>query len=335
MTPSDDDRAFELVNGFRASALVQLACELGLPDRLAEGARGAADLAAAAGVLEDPLRRVLRALASMGIVEESSPGTYALTALGSRFLDRPGSYRAAALSLPQESSDAFREVHHSLETGRPGHEKAFGTSRWERLSGEPGAADAFQRFMVATSEQVAPALLAGHDFSAAKQVVDVGGGHGGLIAAVLAAHPQSQGVVLDLPPALAGAEEHLERKGVADRCTLVRGDFFESVPAGADAYLLKFILHDWYEDDCVRILRSCRAAMHPGSELLVVDRILPEVATPADLRSFMADIQMLVVIGGRERTLSEFEALFSAAGLALASTVELGAGISLLVARAA
>lgn len=327
--------AFELMNGFRATALVRVAAQLRLPDLLAEGPRSSEELALEVGVLPEPLHRILRALATLGVVTDLGDRSFALTDVGSQFQDRPGSLRANAIVLPEQSGPAFLEIRYSVETGRPGYDKAHGQSRWEHLSGNPEAFAQFQAFMVATSERAVPGLLRAFDFSAARVVADVAGGHGGLLAGVLAAHPHLQGVLFDLPAALEAAQAHLASKGVADRCRLVAGDFFEAVPAGADAYLLKFILHDWYDDACIRILERCRAAMTEGSSLLVVERLLPDRATPADLDLFFADIEMMVGVGGRERTLAEFEQLFGTAKFKLERSADLGGEFRLLVARPA
>lgn len=326
-------RAFELVNGFRASALVGVAAELRLPDHLQEKPLTADELAARTSTLPDPMRRLLRGLAALGVVEELDGGEFSLTDVGRQFQDGEGSMRAPAIALPKQSGPSFTEIAHSLETGRPGYDKVHGQSRWDHLSGDPQAIAEFQAFMTASSERVVPALLEAFDFSGAHTVIDVGGGHGGLLAGVLAAHPEVQGVIFDLQSVLDTADSHLARKGVAERCRLVEGSFFEEVPGGGDAYLLKFILHDWLDEECARILERCRAAMKPGSSLLVLERILPERATPENLGSFMADMEMMVAVGGRERTLSEFERLLNGAQLTLESTAHLGGEIHLLVAR--
>jgi orsellinic acid C2-O-methyltransferase len=313
--------------------MVRLAAQMHLPDLLAAEPRAAAELATTVSALPLPLHRLLRGLAALGVFEELDDGRFTLTDVGRQFLDKPGSMRSVAIALPQEGADAFREIRYAVETGRPGYEKAFGLSRWEHLASLPDAAADFQRFMIATSERAVPGLLREFDFSDLRVVADVGGGHGGLLAGVLAAHPELQGILYDLPAGIAGAEDHLRQKGVAERCTLVAGDFFESVPEGADAYLLKFVLHDWQDEECSRILKRCRTATSAGAALLIVERLLPDRATPADLPTVMADIQMLVVIGGRERTRADFEGLLDGAGFRLDRTADLNGELHLLVAR--
>jgi orsellinic acid C2-O-methyltransferase len=313
--------------------MVRLAAQMHLPDLLAAEPRSAPELARTVSALPQPLHRFLRGLAALGVFEELDDGRFTLTDVGRHFLDKPGSLRSSAIALPQEGGEAFREIRHAVETGRTGYEKAFGLSRWEHLSSLPDAAADFQRFMTATSERIVPGLLREFDFSGLQVVADVGGGHGGLLAGVLAAHPGLQGILFDLPAGLAGAEDHLRRKGVAERCTLVAGDFFDGVPDGADAYLLKFVLHDWQDEECSRILDRCRAATSMDAQLLIVERLLPDRATPADLSTVMADIQMLVVIGGRERTRAEFESLLDGAGFRLDRAADLNGELHLLVAR--
>lgn len=327
------DRAFELLNGFRASALVRTAAQLRIPDLLADGPRTAAELASQTGMLEDPLRRVLRSLCALGVFEEVGGGRFGLTAIGQQFRDLPGSQRTAAIMLPVESAAAFQELTYTLETGRPAYEKVHGESRWQHISGDAGLADAFQRAMISSSELAGPAVARAFDFPDGGTVVDVGGGRGALVAEILIANPGLRGVVLDLPAALNGAEEYLAARGVAERCRLVAGDFFQAVPEGGVAYLLKFILHDWPDEDCRRILATCRKTVPAGAALLLVERVLPERATPAVLRTFMADAQMLTVLGGRERTEAEYGALLDSEGFALRRVEPLVEAMSLLEAR--
>lgn len=332
MTQSDD-QAFALVNGFRASAMVRAVALLRIPDLLAAGARSAGELAAETGVQPGPLQRILRGLCALGVFEETGSGTFALTAVGERFRDVPGSLRTLAIMLPAESEATFRELEHTLRTGEPAYEKVHGLSRWQHIASDAGLADAFQRAMTSTSELVGPHLARAFDFRDRGTVVDVGGGRGALLAQVLLANPGLRGVVLDLPAALNGAEEYLSGLGVADRCELVAGDFFEAVPAQGGAYLLKFILHDWPDAECERILGRCREAMPASAALLIVERVLPERASTAALRTFMADVQMLVALGGRERTEEEYRELLGGAGFGLERSEPLTGELSLLVAR--
>jgi hypothetical protein len=331
--PTAEDRAFDLVNGFRASNLVRTAALLRIPDLVHDGVSSAKDLAARVGVLEDPLGRMLRALAALGVLEEEPGGHFVLTDVGERFRDVPGSLRMVAIMNPAEAQAAFQEMLHSLRTGEPAYKKVHGVTRWEHMAADQEIADVFQRTMVVTSEIVAPRVVKAFDFGGCRVVADIGGGMGALLAGVVSAHPDMHGILFDLPSGLAGASKYLTEKGVADRCQLVPGNFFDGVPANADAYLMKFILHDWSDGDCLRILSNCRSAMPADASLLIVERVLPQRASHAALRPFMLDMQMLVVLGGRERTVEEYEGLLNEAGFSLDNVTELGDTFWLLCAR--
>jgi len=324
-----------LIGGFRASSLVRTAALLRVPDVLAEGPASACELAAQAGVLADPLGRVLRGLATLGVVEELPDHRFRLTDVGDCLRDRPGSLRALAIMQPAESQVAFTHLEHTLQTGQPVYAKAHGMSRWDHLAAEPELSRAFNDAMVGWSQRVAPVLARNFPFGAARVVVDVGGGAGALLSGILAAHPHCEGIDFDLPAGLRDARPLLEAAGVWDRCRLVEGSFFESVPGGGDVYLLKQILHDWSDADCMRILDRCREAMGDDARLLVVERLLPDVATPADLRTVMGDLQMMVVLGGRERTVEEYRRLLATARLSLSDVMTLIDDFSLLVVRQA
>jgi len=329
------DRAFELIGGFRASSLVRTAALLPVPDALAEGPASAGELAAKTGALADPLGRVLRGLATVGVVEELPDHRFRLTAVGDCLRDRPGSLRALAIMQPAESQAAFMHLEHTLQTGEPAYARAHGVSRWDHLAAEPDLSRAFNDAMVGWSQRVAPVLARSFDFDAARVVVDVGGGAGALLSGILAAHPHCEGVDFDLPAGLRDARPLLEAAGIWDRCRLVEGSFFEAVPAGGDVYLLKQILHDWSDADCIRILERCRDVVDKKARLLVVERLLPDIATPADLRVVMGDLQMMVVLGGRERTVEQYRQLLSMTRFSLNDVTPLIEDFSLLVVRPA
>src|SRR5690348_14636342 len=317
--------ALRLLHGFRGYQLVVAACRLGLPDRVADGPLGAAEIADQTGMSPDAMRRVLRGLAAWGFFAEDGDGRYVSTPVSDSFRsDRPG-LRNMALMLSEEGYPTWGALMYSLETGNPAFEHLHGKSRWEKLAEEPENAAQFNAAMVETSTRVAREVVAAYDFGWARTVVDVGGGNGALLAGVLRANPRLRGVLFDLPAGLAGAAEDLETAGVGDRVEIVEGSFFETVPAGHDVYVLKSIVHDWDDEHAAKILAACRNAMGPSSRLLVVERLVPEHVTTdvRDLAAVMSDLHMMVLLGGRERTNPELIELFRPIGLRLARDIEM------------
>jgi hypothetical protein len=323
MDRAAEDRAFQLVSGFRATQMVRAAVELRIPDLVAAGPRTSDDLAASIGVEADPLHRILRALVSLGVFVETEDGRFQGTPVSECLRDQPGTLRGMAMMLPNESYDAFAAIMHTLKTGRPAFEKVFGMTHWEQLAQEPHRSSIFNAAMQSITERMRDAMVSAYDFSGIRSVVDVGGGRGTLIAALLKANPNLRGIILDLPAGLAESEAYLKGQGVFDRCEVMSGNFFESVPAGHDAYVLKHIIHDWGDEEATAILATCRKAMGAGARVILVERILPAraVETAASRGVFMGDVQMLVVLGGRERTEEEFKALLQSAGLRLTRVI--------------
>ncbi len=320
----------QVIMGFRATQLVHVAAKLGLADRLRDGARTPQELARSVGAEPLALHRLLRALASLGIFAEAADGTFALTPMA-RLLQTgvTGSLRGLAVLYGEEWLwHAYGRMLYSAQTGQSAFEHTHGQKFFDYLHDHPAAATLFHEGMSGYSAQEAPAILAGYDFSGAKRVVDIGGGEGGLVRALLQAYPGLSGVILDLELAGPGARRSLANAGVAARGTFVAGDFFDRVPAGGDVYLLKSVLHNWDDAAAVRILRRCREAMSADARLLVIERVIPAGNAPAEAKLF--DINMLVVIGGRERTEGEYRALFETAGLSLVRVIPTPLPISLI-----
>jgi hypothetical protein len=309
----------QLVFGATATKIVTAAAELGVAEHLAAGRRSAADLATETGQDRDALARLLRALAGLGVTRQTGPDAFELTDLGMRLhADTPDSVHAVITMLwGGENWAAWDHLATSVRTGRPGWDVAHGQTWVEYYESHPEAASTFSKAMSQHTRDAAPELIRACDSSRFGTVVDVGGSDGILLAAMLADHPGLRGVLFDLPSGLTHAPATLEESGVADRCRIVSGDFFAEVPGGGDAYLLKQILHDWPDDRAVEILRRCRDAMGPESRLLVMERVLPEIADPEHAPSLLLDMHMLVVTGGRERTLSEFRDLLAKSGFTL------------------
>jgi O-methyltransferase/methyltransferase family protein len=308
-----------MMSGYAVSQLIRVAAELDIADLLEAAPATSDELARAVGARPELLARVMRALAMLGVVAVDEAGRFGPTEL-SRLLTTgtPGSMRALAVS-GEESYQAWGRLLHTIETGETAFDACFGVSRFEYLAQHPEAAAAFNDAMAGMLRQNSARVVDAVDFSRFRRIVDVGGGRGLLLTAVLEANPAARGVLVDTPGVIAEAREH----GVPDRCELVAGDFFESLPEGGDAYLLSQTIHNWDDPHAVRILRNCRDAMAAGGTTFVIEMVMPErlEGSPMDYPLVMTDLQMMVMTGGRERTEAEHRRLFEAAGLALRNVV--------------
>jgi SAM-dependent methyltransferase len=323
-----------LVNGYQVTQAIHVAATLGIADLLADEPRDAEQLAAATSSHAPSLRRVLRALASVGVLDEGDDGRFALTEIGaclrSDAPDPVGGW-AAFVGRPSHFA-AWSNLLHTVRTGENAFAAVHGTDVWDYRAAHADEGAAFDRAMTDITRRANRHLLDAYDFSPFASVVDVGGGHGALVAALLTAHPGMRGVVFDLPHVVADAPALLAAAGVLERCDVVAGSFFDDpLPAGADAYLLKAIVHDWEDEQAVAILRACRAAMRPDSMLLVVDRDLGAPNENPDAK--LSDLNMMVGTGGRERTRDEFEALFAAGGFSLQRALPTGIALSVFEGR--
>jgi hypothetical protein len=221
-----------------------------------------------------------------------------------------------ALMLLPESYRDWDHLMETMRTGKPGHEIAHGGSLWDSLARDADFAGRFNQAMVSGTNEIVEFVAAGSDFSSVSVIVDVGGGNGALAAGILQAHPHLRAIICDLPAGLAGTREYLSRQRVSDRCTTVEADFFKTVPMGGDVYLLKNIIHDWDDEHATLILSACRRASARGARILLIERLLPARVTdsPEHLNAVMMDLQMMVQLGSRERTLAEYRALLEHAG---------------------
>jgi SAM-dependent methyltransferase len=308
-----------LVRGYQRSRAVTVAAELGIADLLSDGPRGVDDLAAETATDASSLYRLLRALAAAGVFVEHPDRRFGLSAMGD-FLrrDHPLSLDAAARMFGADYQwRAWGELRHSVESGENAAAHALGTDVWEYRRSHPEQGELFDATMRTLSAGDNPGVLAAHDFGRYRLIADVGGGTGAVLASVLTAHADIRGILFDQPHVIANADVVLRAAGVADRATAVPGDFFDVVPAGADAYLLVRILHDWPDAEALRIVRNVRAAMRPDAVLVIVDSVVgPPNEDP--LAKFL-DLMMLVSAGGRERTEEEWRVLLADGGFELVS----------------
>jgi O-methyltransferase domain len=284
--------------------------------------------------MTEPLRRAMRTLVAVGVFTEVDGGRFAATPVSDCFRDKPGSLRGMALMLPAESYRAFGDLMYSLKTGEPAFEHIYSMSRWEQLAQEPEQAELFNAAMQFGTEGIRDAVASAYDFTGLQSVVDVGGGRGTLIAGLLKANPGLRGTVFDLEAGLVETEAYMKQEGVHDRCAVKRGSFFDHVPSGHDAYVLKSIIHDWSDEKAAVILANCRKAMGPEQRLILVERIVPARSedSPSARQLFMADMQMMVMLGGRERTLDEFRALLEGAGFQLTRVIPTESAFQLIEA---
>ena len=325
-TPAQLRELRTLLHGYRVSQAIYVAAALGIPDRLAGGPQTSADLARATDTNEPALYRVLRFLAGVGLFDEVGPRRFGLTALGAGLRgDVPGSMRPQTLgALEGIHWQAWGQLLHTVRTGETAFNHVAGMGVFDYLREHPDSAAIFNQQMTSNTARAGDTVARGYDFSGVRRLVDVGGGHGLLLATILQAHAAMGGVLFDAPEVVAGAGPTLAAAGVADRCEVVGGDFFAAVPPGGDAYVLRQIIHDWDDERAIAILASCRRAVGTagGGKVLVVER-----AIAPDHRQGLAelhlDLQMLVTTGGVQRTEAEYGALFAAAGLRLSAVIPL------------
>jgi hypothetical protein len=334
--PSAEDRAFMLdaIFGYMFTQAIHVAAVLGLADRLATGPQTTEELADSTGGDPRRLFRLLRYLAAKGVFEHLDGDVFAHNARSAllRSATKDSVNAVATFSGSRGSWEAWGWLVEAVRSGHNGFRSAHGVDVFPWLEQHPEAAAVFNRHMVENPTRQID-LADAYDFRAVELVVDVGGGHGHHLASILKANPHASGILFDVPHVVAGAGPLLTAAGVADRCDVVAGDFFEAVPDHGDVYLLGNILHDWDHDHCVRILRNCRRAAHDQSKLLVVENVVPE--GPGHAESKRMDLQMLVLLGGQERTEAEFAALLEETGFRLTRVLQPGSGASIVEAQPA
>jgi hypothetical protein len=318
-----------IISGYWISQAVYAAAKFGIADRLKDGPRGIEELAQATSTNPDALYRLLRALASVGIFAEGEHRQFSLTPLAEPLRsDVPGSKRALSLMMGGDQFRSWADIVYSIETGETAFEHVFGKPIFDYLGEHPDQARIFDAAMTGIHGREAAAVLGGYDFSKIGLLADIGGGNGSQLTAVLERHPHMRGILFDLPHVVERARERIEAGGLVDRCKLVAGSFFESVPQGADAYLMRHIIHDWDDEKALTILRNCHAAMAADSKLLVVESVIPPGNGPFGGK--LLDLVMLLIPGGKERTEQEYRMLFEQAGFELVRIVPTKAEVSVI-----
>jgi hypothetical protein len=312
-TPPDAALA-QLVFGKCISMAISVVAKLRVADLLADGPKSLADLATGTKTHAPSLYRVLRTLASVGVFDEQVDGRFALTPMGEHLRTGvKGSLRGMADFFGSEWSwRAWGHMLEAVQTGRTAFDSVFGEPVFDYLGKRPDESAVFNEGMTGFSSNIAPVVAEAYNFAAFKTVVDVGGGHGVLLNTILEAYPGVNGIVFDSPHVVVGAEDAIRNAGLTGRCRVIGGDFFQGVPAGGDAYLMKHIIHDWPDDRATTILRNCRKGVNPGGKLLLVEMVIAP-GNAADLGK-VADLEMLVIASGKERTELEYRQLLAGAG---------------------
>ncbi len=318
-----------MISGYWISQAIYAAAKFGIADHLVAGPRDIQDLAAETSTHPESLYRLLRALASVGVFVEVEPRRFALTPLAEPLRsDVPGSKRALSLMMGAEQFHSWSEIEYSIRTGQKAFDKVYGEPIFDYLGKHPEQAAIFDAAMVGIHGRETDDVLDAYDFSSIKVLADIGGGNGSQLIRMLARHTQMQGLLFDLPHVVARAAQLVEAAGLAVRCRLEAGDFFAAVPAGADAYLMRHIIHDWNDEQCRTILRNIHAVLPERGRLLVIESVIPPGNDPFGGK--LLDLVMLLIPGGKERTADEYADLFASAGFALSRIVATAGEISVI-----
>jgi hypothetical protein len=321
-----------MLQGYFLTQVVHVFASLGIADHLADGPKTSHALARLTATDEDALRRLLRTAVGFGLLEERHPGGFALLPLGALLRsDAPGSLRDYIIAMAAPSFWLpWGQLEHAIRSGKEAFTDVFGMNVWDYYAQHPHEGRDFAHAMSNITAMVADEVVAQYDVSTYQKIVDVGGSHGTLLAALLRANPAAKGVLFDRPNVIAEARQAIHARGLTERVELVGGDFFEEVPAGADLYLLKWILHDWDDAQSRAILRNIHRVAAAHSKLLIVERLLPSAPEPSLVH--LMDLNMLVLAGGRERSREEFETLLSSAGYRLERVMPLPHFLNLIEA---
>jgi hypothetical protein len=323
----------QLSTGYILSTAMHAAVRLKVADLIGSGQATVQELSRQTATNEDALYRVLRLLASVGVFDERAPREFANTAASSMLRsDVPGSMYPMALWMADPTHlRVYADAIHSVRTGQPAIEKTFGVPVFEYFPRYPELSEIFNDAMTSFSAMVVPAVLETYDFSGIGTVVDIAGGHGAVLTAILQKYPAARGVLFDLDHVIAGAVPRIAQLGLGGRCRTVSGDFFKAVPEGGDAYVMKHIIHDWDDERAAVILRNIRKGMNRGGRVILIESVVQPGNQPDFAK--IIDLEMLLMPGGRERTEAEFRALFAEAGLEMTRIVPNRSPLSVIEAR--
>jgi hypothetical protein len=308
-------KIFNMLTGYWVSQAIHVAAKLKLADRVQAGPRTPADLARETGTQPHALYRLLRALASVDCFAEDEQGRFGLTPLAECLLDRPGSQYAVAMMMGEEHYQSWTDLLYSVRTGKPAFDRIFGKPIFDYLQEHPEQAKIFDAAMTGIHGPETQAMLDSYDFGGVGTLVDIGGGNASVITTVLKSYSKLKGILYDLPGVIERARGAIATAGLSGRCSAIGGSFFDAVPAGGDAYMMRHIIHDWDDDKSLTILRHVRKVIPPSGKLLVIEMVIGP-GNAADFGKYL-DLNMLVLPGGQERTAEEYRALYARAGFRL------------------
>ncbi len=330
--PPPHIQLIQMGTGYWLSRILYYTAKIGLADMLADGPKSAEELAPATGAHAKSLGRMMRTLASVGVLSDEGDGKYGLTPLGEALRDgAPGAARYGILAMSGDWAwKMWEHFEHSMKTGESASFEAHGMGAFDAIARDPELASHFSGAMVCFHGEEPPKVAEAYDFSQFETIADIGGASGNLLGTILARHEGPNGILFDLPHVVGDAPALLEEKGVADRVTIESGSFFDSVPAGADAYIMSHVIHDWSEEQCLTILGNCRDAMKADSKLLLVEMVLPEGDAPHPGK--ILDMVMLVMPGGEERTAAQYDDLLAKAGLRMTNVIPTASPVSIVEA---
>jgi len=327
-SPQQLDR---MITGYWISQAIYAAAKFNVADHLTQGPASVDTIAAAESAHPDALYRLLRALASVGVFAETEPRVFTLTPLADQLRgDAPGSKKALALMSGDEQFRSWAEIEYSIQTGKKAFDKVYEKPIFDYLGEHPDKAKIFDAAMVGIHGRESNALINAYDFAGIDVLADIGGGNGSQISGVLKHHTNMKGVLFDLPHVIERAQEPIAADGLTDRCQLVSGSFFESIPPGADAYMMRHIIHDWDDEKSLTILKNCHRAMSADSKLLIVESVIPAGNEPFGGK--LLDLVMMLIPGGKERTEEEYRLLLGQAGFELSRVVPTETEISVVEA---
>jgi len=322
----------QLITGYWISQAVGAAAKLGLADQLADGSRSASDVATSVKADTESVHRVMRMLASIGVFTMGPDERFGLTPLGDTLRTGvPGSMKNFAIAQTSPGHWLpWGQMSEAVRTGKSMTMPTLGMELWDWYSIHPEEGEFFNGAMGDLSAGVSGEVTNSYDFSGFNTVLDVGGAHGILLGAILRANPHMRGILFDLPHVTATAGDSLRAQGIEQRCTLVTGDFFASVPAGADIHVLKQIIHDWSDEECTTLLRNCHHALKPTGKILLVEMVIPSDNSPSMAQAM--DMNMLVLLTGKERTESQYRDLLTAAGFRMERVIPTHSPFSIIEA---
>ena len=334
--PNEAAAILRMAFAFVTSQVLYVAAELGVADHLAHGALNARDLASKVGARPDTLARLLQALVACGILRREGEDQFGLSPTGALLrTDAAGSLRSAVRFLVGPWAwRAFEQLGYSVRTGETAFDHVWGMSNFEYWARNPDVSKIHDEAMTGLTATETARVLAAYDFSQFRTIVDVGGGHGALLAGILGRQPKASGILAELPHVVNLASAVFQGAGVADRCQLVGCDFFVTMPSGGDAYILKHVIHNWDDERARAVLRNCHRSMGPSALLLIIDPVVPQQPIAEDAIRYLMDMTMLAITpGGRERTRDEFQKLLESAGFELTRVIRMGGTSDIIEGR--